>query len=148
MGGGMSGLFPSTKGAEPQQMTLFPSPIPMRRCSTTHAIEEVESLSLHVSGAGINRGAHGKKDFLLTPYEVLRKCLHWRIGAITSKDLVRWIQRRLDDNRYNMIPNQLRNILEDYLLKLKSAEMAEKNFNKDEFLICIEHLEEELESIS
>lgn len=144
----MSGLFPGTKGAEPQQMTLFPSPIPMRHCRSTHAIEEVEGLSLHASGAGINRSAHGKKDFLLTPYDVLRKCLHWRIGAIPSKELVRWIQHRLDDNRYKMIPDQLRNILENYLVKLKPAKMAEKNFNRDKFLVCIEHLEEELESIS
>ena len=146
MGGGMSGLYPGTKGAEPQQMTLFASQIPMRRCNSTHEMRAVESSWFCTGSAGIGHSVRGRDKFLLTPYEVLRKCLHWRIGAITSKKLIKWIQSRLDNKQYHMVPNQLRNILEDYLVRLKST-IAGKTYNEIEFLTYIEHLERELESI-
>ena len=147
MGGGMSGLFPGTKGAEPQQMTLFNSQISMRRCNTTHVMVEVESSRPHSDGVGIGRSVQGRDKFLLTPYEVLRKCLHWRIGAITSNELVIWIHNRLNNKQYHMSPNQLRNILENYLAKLKSTAIDKKRFDEVKFLAYIEYLEKELESV-
>lgn len=147
MGGGRSGLFPGTNGAEPQQMTLFNSQIPLRRCNTTHIVVEVEGSRLHSDGVGIGRSVQGRDKFLLTPYEVLRKCLHWRIGAITSNELVIWIRDRLNNKRYHMSPNQLCNILENYLAKLKSTAIDKKSFDEVKFLAYIECLEKELESI-
>ena len=99
MGGGRSGLFPGTKGAEPQQMTLFNSQIPLRRCNTTHIVVEVEGSRLHSDGVGIGRSVQGRDKFLLTPY-VCPRCKRTLSFDVNSYLLIadfRMSCRRFDD---------------------------------------------------
>lgn len=144
MGGGRTGLFAGTKGADSQQISLIPNPISVRHRGPNYDVEQ----GLGV-GAGGNGGGIAIKDrtLLLTPPDVLKKCLHWRIGAISDGDLVRWIQGKLNDGRYRMVPPQLRPALVDYVSKLKSTRIAGKGYDTLAFLAFVTKLEEELEAM-
>lgn len=142
MGGGTSGLYPATKGAKPYQMSLMPDPIHVRHRGPAYAIETGD-------GTGGRGGSVAIKDrtLLLTPPDVLKECLHWRSGAISAGQLVRWIQNKLHDERYHMEPPKLRIVLKSFLPKLKATRPAGKGYDIQAFLAIIEQLEAELETM-
>ena len=149
MGGGTSGLFPSTKGAKPHQMSLMPEPVSARHRRPTYAMDRGEGIGVGVGGIGEDGGhiAIRNRTLLLTPSDVLRKCLHWRIRAISEGDLVRWIQGKLNNSRYRMVPPQLRFTLIEYVTKLKATKSIGKGYNAAKFCALIVQLEKELESM-
>lgn len=147
MGGGTSGLFPSTKGAKPHQMSLTPNPISARRRGPSYAVDGVNGTGMGTGGIGGGGIAIKDRTLLLTPPDVLKKCLHWRIGAIGEKDLMCWIQSKLNNGRYHMIPPQLRPVLADYVSKLKATRPAGKGYDTIAFLAIITQLEKELEAM-
>lgn len=149
MGGGTSGLFPSTKGAKPHQMSLTPDSISAHHHGPTYTVDGINGTGMGTVGIGGGGGGIAIKDriLLLTPPDVLKKCLHWRIGAISEKDLVRWIQSKLNDGRYHMVPPQLRPVLVNYVSKLKSTRPSGKGYDTVAFLALITQLEEELEAM-
>lgn len=149
MGAGTSGLFPSTKGAKPHQMSLTPDPISARHRGPTYAVDGDGSTGMEGGGIGSVRGSFSIKDrtLLLTPPHILKKCLHWRIGAISEGDLVRWIQDKLNDGRYRMVPSRLRPVLVKYVSELKATRAAGKGYNTVAFFTIVTQLEEELEAM-
>lgn len=149
MGGGTSGLFPTTKGAKPHQMSLTPDPVSVRYRRPTYAMDRGEGIGVGVGSAGEDGGriAIKNRTLLLTPSDVLRKCLHWRISAISEGDLVRWIQGKLNNSRYHMVPPQLRFTLIEYVTKLRGTRSVGKGYDAAKFRTLIVQLEKELESM-
>lgn len=143
MGGGTSGLFPATNGAKPHQLSLTPEPISIRHRGPTYDIRD-SGIGAGVSDIGVR-----KKDrvLLFTPHDVLKKCLHWRIGAISEGNLIRWIELKLANRQLKMIPLQLRSTLIGYVLKLKNTNNIGKGYDKEAFLALIIQLEKELENM-
>lgn len=140
MGGGTSNLYPSAKGAKPYQISLIPNQIHIRHRGPVYAMNSTGSIA---GGEGIISTKNRTR--LLTPPDVLKECLHWRIGSISSGDLIRWIQNKLNDKRYLMRPPELRVVLKDYLPKLKSTKPAGKGYDIQAFLALVEQLEATLE---
>lgn len=142
MGGGRSGLFPGTKGASPHQQSLFPDTIKVRRRGVTFVPAEA------VSGSGIassDRCKSTEKLHLLTVKEVLKKCMEYRLGAISESQLIDWIQRVLANKRYYIEP-KLRTALMNGLARLKNAKETTRTYNQKTFLIELERLETEISS--
>ena len=142
MGGGRSGLFPGTKGADPQQTALFLPPITTRKYRLPNDIEQIIGVA---SGSGY---VQRKGVVLLTPAEVLNKCLQWRVGAVSENGFVSWVRKKLNDRRCQMVPDRLRSILRDFLDEQTFAKSGGKNYNKALVLGLIEQLEKKLETIS
>lgn len=147
MGGGTSGLFPSTKGAKPHQMSMTPNPISVRRRGPTYYSDDRTNVGAGGIGGGGGSIARKNRIRLLTPSHVLKKCLHWRIGAIGEGDLIRWIQGKLADSRYHMVPSQLRSTLIKYVSELKATRPAGKGYDIVAFLSVVTRLEEKLEAM-
>lgn len=146
MGGGRIALFPGTKGSDSQQITLFPDPISVHHRGPTYAIDGGDSEGVSVGGIG--GGIHTKdRILLLTPPDVLRMCLRWRIGAVTEKRLLSWLQGKLNDKRYRMEPVGLRQVLDGFIAELKATRILGKGYNRDAFLSVIEKWEKSLESL-
>lgn len=149
MGGGTSGLFPATKGAKPHQMSLTPDPVSVYHRRPTYAIGRGGDVGAEIGGAAGEsvRIAIRNRTLLLTPSDVLRKCLHWRIGAVSEGTLVCWMQGKLNNSRYHMVPLQLRFALIEYVSKLKAARSVGKGYDIATFHTLIVQLEKELESM-
>lgn len=147
MGGGRSGLFPGTQGSDNFQLTLFPAAISVHRESLSYSFDQDINVGANFSCIGENSPNHRSYCYLLTPSDILEKCLHWRIGAITSGKLVSWIKSKMTDTNCCMVPSQLRDLLKEYLVLLQSAKAAGKSYNKDVFLRYVEQLEKKLENM-
>lgn len=145
MGGGRTGLFPGTKGSDFQQITLFPDPIPVYHRGPAYAINDVGGIG-GISSVGADIHPQDR-ILLLTPIDVLKMCLHWRIGAITEGGLLSWIRKRLNDKQYRMKPTELRRILEIYLIRLQETKSAGKGYDHNAFLSVIEKLEKKLKAL-
>lgn len=144
MGGGRTGLFPGTKGSDSQQITLFPDPIPVYHRGPTCATDGEASEGI----SGIGGGIYTKdRILLLTPPDVLKMCLRWRIGAIIERGLLSWLQRKLNDKRYHMEPAELRQVLDRFIVELKATRSSGKGYNRDAFLAVIEKWEKRLETL-
>lgn len=148
MGTGTVGLYSATEGAKPYQISLWtPDDISVRRRGPTYATELGNGKGMGGvggSGAGL---AIRERTLLLTPPDVLKECLHWRIGAISAERLVRWIHNKLNDGRYHMEPPQLRTVLKSYLPKLKATRTAGKGYDLQAFFAVVEQLEVLLETM-
>jgi len=147
MGGGRSGLFPGTQGSDNLQLTLFPTAISAHRGSLSYSLEQDSDVGTDLGCISENSSKHRSRCYLLTPLDVLEKCLHWRIGAITSGKLVSWIRSKIIDTKCHMVPSQLRDLLKEYLVFLQSAKPVGKGYNKDVFLTHVEQLEKRLENM-
>lgn len=140
MGGGRSGLFPGTSGADEVQSSLFEEKMKVRHRGPTFIVGE------GVSGSGLGGSTAEVKLKLLTVDEVLKKCLLYRIGAWRESKLITWIQRTLADTKYSIAPN-LRTVLKIGLVDLKSAKTSAGVFDSAIFMIALEQLEQALEKL-
>lgn len=142
MGGGRTGLFVGTKGADPQQLSIISEPIPARRRSSNCVIEQSTGIG------GIELSVTKKsRILLLTPRDVLIKCMHWRIGAVSEGNLIRWIQDKLSNKRCRMMPSQLRLVLAEYVSKLEATLSVGKGYDTEMFIALIVQLEGTLETM-
>lgn len=137
MGGGRSGLFPGTKGAAPYQLSLFSEPIKVRRRGVTFISNEGIPGGEAVSGG--EHKAIGKLHFL-TVKEILKKCMEYRLEAISESQFIDWLRRVLKSKQYYIEAN-LRAILINALIRLEGTKTAKTTYNKKSFLIEIEELE-------
>ncbi len=141
MGGGRSGLFPSTKGAAPHQISLLDEPIRVYRRGATYVSGEGGG------GGGMVGGTAGANALILiTSKDVLERCMYYRLGAVTEIQLVSWLQKVLRGQRYS-IERPLRKLIADGLLKLKATKTSEGGFDPDAFLGVLEDFERKLESL-
>lgn len=147
MGSGTVGLYPSTNGANPHQMSMMPDHIHARHRGPTYATELGSGEGMGSVGGNGTGIAIRNRILLLTPPDVLKECLHWRIGAISAERLVRWIHSKLNDGRYRMDPPQLRTVLKSYLPKLKATKAVGKGYDLQAFFTVIEQLEALLETM-
>ena len=139
MGGGRSGLFPGTRGASPHQQSLFPDPIEIRHRGATFI--PAESISNGMSTSGRHKSI--VKLRVLTEKEVLKRCMEYRLGAISEAQFVDWLQRVLANKRY-YIEFRLRAVLITGLARLKNTKETAQTYNQKLFLIELERLEIEI----
>ncbi len=85
MGGGCSGLFPGTPGADYQQISLLDEPIRVHHRGPTYIPSGGNE-----GGAGGNVGPTftAKALIRIGAEEVLRQCMRYRLGVITEARLV------------------------------------------------------------
>lgn len=148
MGAGTSGLYFATEGATPCQTSFWtPDDISVRHRGPTYVAElgNGEAMGSDIGG-GVGLAIRDR-TLLLTPPDVLKECLHWRIGAISAERLVRWIHSKLNDGRYRMEPPQLRTVLKSYLPKLKATKAVGEGYDLQAFFTVIEQLEALLETM-
>ena len=140
MGGGRSGLFPATKGADPYQMSLLESPIRVRHKGVIYVGEN----ALVGGGAGSSQTA--EKFIAITPKDVLNKCMQYRLEIITEFQLVDWLLLTLRNKRYN-ISTQLREVLKSGLEGLRAARRSNNVFDPKVFISALENFEHRLETL-
>ncbi len=138
MGGGRSGLFHGTEGADVYQQSLFPEAIAVRRRGATY-ISAVGG----VSGSGFAGNPDRDRLHVLTVKEVLEKFMDYRYGDISEFQLVQWIQGVLTKRHYYIEPF-LRCALIKGLAALKNTKTASQVYDKVRFLIEIEKIEAEI----
>lgn len=136
MGGGRSGLFLGTEGADMYQESLFPETSAIRRKGFTY---------VPVDGNFAERGvASGRSSSdklrVLTVKDILQKFMDYRFGEISESRLVQWIQMVLQNRQY-YIEAHLRLRLTNGLSKLKKAKTASKSYDPKAFLAEIEKIE-------
>lgn len=138
MGGGRSGLFPGTKGADHHQISLLDEPIRVYRRGVKYVPGEGSG------DGGMVGGTTGAKALILiTSKDVLERCMYYRLGAITGIQLISWLQKVLRGQKYS-IGRCLRNLIADGLLKLKATKTLGGNFDLDAFLDALEDFERKL----
>lgn len=146
MGGGRTALFPGTKGADPQQITLFPDTISVRHRGPTYVADCGDGGG--VTDSNISSGIYAKDRMLLpTPPDVLKMYLLWRIDAISGQRLLMWMQEKLNNKQYHMEPAELRRVLSGFVVELRTAKALGSICNRDELLPIIESWEKVLESL-
>lgn len=139
MGGGRSGLFLGTAGADVYQESLFLEPVDVRRRGATY-LPNVESAI--VGGATIG-GQSKDKLYVLTIKEILKKFMDYRFGRVSESKLVHWLQTVLS-NRHYYIESSLRHILTKGLIALKATKAASQSYDRQNFLVELERIESEM----
>ena len=146
MGGGRSGVFPGTRGADNYQQSIWDSSIRVRHRGPTF----VNGEEGQVSGVSILGGfpdvKHTRKLVVLTGADVLEQCLLYRFGVITEKQLIEWIEYRLRSKRYS-ISQDLRICLKNGVTELKSTKVPNGKYDQTAFMVALEHFEHVLESL-
>lgn len=138
MGGGRSGLFPGTEGADAYQQSLFQEPISTRQRGNTYL-----PIGGGVAGGSMVGEKPGAKLRVLTVKEVLEKFMDYRYGDISEAQLVQWLQWVLGNKHY-YIESRLRRALVKGLAALKATKTASKMYDKVKFLAEIEKIEAEI----
>lgn len=105
MGGGRSGLFQGTAGADVYQKSLFLEPIDIRYRGATYLPNVGSAI---VGGATIG-GQSKDKLYFLTIKEILKKFMDYPFGGVSESKLVHWLQTVLS-NRHYYIESSLRHI--------------------------------------
>lgn len=140
MGGGRSGLFPGTKGADAYQHSLFPDVLTVRRRGAIY----IPVMDNAVGGGVTVVGPHVESKLrVLTVKEVLEKFMDYRYGDISEANLVRWLQKVLTSRHYYIEPSLRRALTRGYAA-LKATKTAAQVYDKEGFLSAIEKIESEI----
>lgn len=139
MGGGRSGLFHGTAGADVYQQSLFEEPVNIRLGGATYLPNE-ESATIGSASVG---GCFSDKLRVLTAKDILKKFMDYRFRKISESELIYWLQAILKKNNY-YIELSLRNALTKGLAGLKATKTGLRSYDCQRFLVEIEKIENEM----
>lgn len=139
MGGGRSGLFHGTVGADEYQESLFEEPVSIRHRGTSFLPKE-EGVTIGGTAAG---GYSSDKLHVLTVREILKKFMDYRFGRVSESKLVYWLQAILNNRGYYIEPT-LRHIPAKGLARLKATKTESQSYDRRRFLAEIEKIEDEI----
>ncbi len=144
MGGGRLGLFPGTKGADHQQLSLLNEPIRVHHRGPTY-IPDSGSVGT-TGGMATGHTPVQKALILIVPKIVLEQCMRYRLGVLSERQLVSWLEKILKGHRYSIAPG-LREVIADGLVALKATSGFGKIYNTDLFLAALMTFERRLETL-